>query len=410
MLKNIIVVCDSASVRGGIEGVAFTEAKGLAKQGLNVYLFAAMGPIDKTLEENGVRVTCLWQQDILSNPNRMEAVKQGLYNVKAHDELKNFLRDFNPLDTIVHVHGWTKALSSSVFSASAYYGFKVVITIHDYFSVCPNGGFYNYPKKKICDLRPLSMRCICRNCDSRSYPTKLFRVIRSFMQRREMFKNKQLYFIYISRITHDAVIPLIKRYIKDAFFLRNPAQIESTQPVNITDNDTYLFIARLSLEKGVELFCQAMTDLGLKGCVLGDGYLRGRMERRYPNVVFEGWVEGKKKEKLIRKGKCLVFPSLWYEGSPLTILEMMSYGIPCIVPDKCAASDEVIDGKTGYIFKSGDLVSLEEAIRRYEKTDLTKMQQNIQKVFNTTDCSPKTHVTNLLHIYASIFKDEDTSK
>ena len=98
----------------------------------------------------------------------------------------------------------------------------------------------------------------------------------------------------------------------------------------------------------------------------------------------------------------LVFPSLWYEGSPLTILEMMTYGIPCIVPDRCAASEDVEDGKTGYIFKTGDLASLEEAILRYEEADIATMQRNIISTFNSAECSPETHTTNLLHIYESI--------
>ena len=48
-----------------------------------------------------------------------------------------------------------------------------------------------------------------------------------------------------------------------------------------------------------------MTDLGLKGRVLGDGYLRENLEHEYPNVTFDGWVEGEQKEDIIRKGKCL---------------------------------------------------------------------------------------------------------
>ena len=405
MLKNIIILCDSAAVRGGIENVAFVEAKELARRQYNVMLFAAMGPVDKTLEEAGVRVVCLGQCDILSNPDRVAATRQGIFNTVAYCRLLDILKDFGPADTVVHIHGWTKALSAAVFRATARYGFKMAITIHDYFSVCPNGGFYNYPSAEICTRKPLSPGCICCNCDSRSYPTKLFRVVRSFVQRRNMFKNRNIYMIYISRITRDAVLPHLGTHVRQSFYLRNPAQIQSGQPVDVAGNDIYLFIARLSPEKGVKMFCRAMTDLGLKGCVLGDGYLREELERAYPNVTFAGWVGGDEKDRLIRLGKCLVFPSLWYEGSPLTILEMMSYGIPCIVPDRCAASEEVDDGRTGFVFKSGDQKSLEEAIKKYEKADIGAMQRNILSTFDAEGCSPEAHMTNLLKIYESILED-----
>lgn len=405
MLKNIVFVCDSSHILGGIENVAFTAAKELASRHFNVYMFTAIGPIDKTLVEAGILVTCLNQYDILSNPNRLSAIRQGIFNKKAYHQLKELLKKLDPEETIIHIHGWTKALSSSVFLAIAYYDFKIVVTTHDYFTVCPNGGFYNYQQSKICNKKPLSLNCICSNCDSRSYPIKLFRVIRSLVQRRNMFRNKQLYFIYISKITYKAVIPYIEKHIKGTFYLRNPAKIQNKLPVDIVHNDIYLFIARLSPEKGARLFCQAITDLKLKGCVLGDGYLKEKLVEAYPNIEFVGWVDGNKKDAIIRKGKGLVFPSLWYEGAPLTVLEMMSYGIPCIVPDKCAASEEIVEGITGYIFKSGDLASLKENIQRYEKTDLRKMQHNILSSFDASGCSPETHTTNLIRIYDKILNE-----
>lgn len=405
MLKNIILVCDCAHVLGGIENVAFTSAKELVKRHYNVYIFSAQGPIDTSLTEAGVHVICLNQYDILSNPNRLSAVIQGLFNFKAYKSFKEFLINFSPSDTIIHYHCWTKALSSSIFSATANYNFKIAITLHDYFTVCPNGGFYIYPKNKICEKRPLSYKCVLCNCDSRSYPQKLYRVLRSFFQEYNIRKNKNINIIYISQHTHDAVLPYIGHYINKNFYLRNPISICKRQPVNICENDTYLFIARLSPEKGAKLFCQAITELGLKGCVLGDGYLRSELEKMYPNIIFTGWVNGEQKDILIRKGKGLIFPSLWYEGSPLTILEMKSYGIPCIVPDRCAAAEEITNGSTGYIFKTGDLNSLKEAILEYEHTNIAEMQKNILSTFQLSDCLPESHVTKLLEIYNNILNN-----
>ena len=46
MLKNVIIVCDCAHILGGIENVAFSSAKELVKQNINVYLFTSQGPVD----------------------------------------------------------------------------------------------------------------------------------------------------------------------------------------------------------------------------------------------------------------------------------------------------------------------------------------------------------------------------
>ena len=34
---------------------------------------------------------------------------------------------------------------------------KFVVTAHDYFLACPNGGFYNYSEGRHCNLKPLSL-------------------------------------------------------------------------------------------------------------------------------------------------------------------------------------------------------------------------------------------------------------
>lgn len=74
MLKNVIIVCDCAHILGGIENVAFSSAKELVKQNINVYLFTSQGPVDQSLIDSGIHVICLNQYDMLSNPNRLLAV------------------------------------------------------------------------------------------------------------------------------------------------------------------------------------------------------------------------------------------------------------------------------------------------------------------------------------------------
>lgn len=69
--------------------------------------------------------------------------------------------------------------------------------------------------------------------------------------------------------------------------INNPIETKfTTEYVSIEKNETYLFIARLSLEKGLDLFCDAISQLGLKGCVLGDGYLLESYRQKYPTIEF----------------------------------------------------------------------------------------------------------------------------
>lgn len=402
MLRNIILINDFGFINGGAGKVAITSAKLLAQQGYNVTFLTAVPPVDKELIEKGVHVVSLGQKDILSNPNRFQAMYQGIWNVKAAKALEGILSQYNADETVVHFHCWMKALSCSLWKVMAKSQIKVAITLHDYFLFCPNGGLFNYQKLKICHKKPSSMSCLLCNCDSRSYIQKIWRFIRQMVQAYWLVRNRNISFISISDLNEKVSKPSLNHISRKWYRLQNPIEINSHSFVNIADNDIYLFVARLSAEKGVELFCQAITELNLKGCVLGDGYLKDSLQKKYPNIDFAGWVTGENKETIIRRGRALVFPSLWYEGAPLTIVEMESYGLPCIVPDKCAASEEIVDGKTGFVFKSGSLPSLKEALIKCENCKIEFLQKNILDSFNPNMYSEDTHLKSLVSIYTDI--------
>lgn len=402
MLKNIIIVNDFAYINGGASKVAIESAIGLARLKYHVTFFTAVGPIDDRLENVGIRVICLWQKDILSDPNRMRAIFQGLWNEKVKRCFNKLLSEYDQAETIVHIHGWIKALSPSLWSSIANNELKAIVTLHDYFLFCPNGGLFNYQDKIICHIKPCSVSCYKCNCDSRSYLQKLWRNIRQIIFNGVLNKVKGLSVIYISELNKAVSIQQLKHKTSTWFYVKNPVIINNSQVVEITSNDIYLFVGRLSSEKGIELFCKAITELGLNGEVLGDGPLKSEMEKRYPKIQFRGWQSGVELKRYISKAKALVFPSLWYEGAPLTIIEMLSYGIPCIVPDQCAASEEIIDGKNGFVFKTGNLQSLKQAIVQLESSHLLEMQQAIDIKWIKEEYSLKRHCENLIECYNQI--------
>ena len=379
-IKNIIILCDVATANGGASKVAIQSAIGLSGLGLNVIFFSSVGPIDPLLQESGIQVVCLNQKDILSEKNRFKAFTQGLWNHKAYSRLREILDEYDVEDTVVHSHVLIKALSPSLWAVLSKYRFNVFVTLHDYFLFCPNGGLYNYKKQQICSKCPSSLRC---------FVTKAFANI------------QDIRFISISSLNKQLCLPYLKRYAKGWYELHNPIEVNTKDPVDIMNNHAYLFMSRLSPEKGLDLFCEAMTRLGLEGVVLGDGELRNEYEKKYPNIKFAGWVTGKIKEDYIKSSKALVFPSRWYEGAPLTIIELKSYGIPCIVPDLCAASEEIEDGRTGLIFETGNIDSLIRGLERYETMDILSLQRNIIENFDASIYSLRTHCQNLLNIYNS---------
>lgn len=400
MLKNIVIVNDWGCIEGGAANVAINTAIALASQ-YNVYLFCAVKPIEPRLEEAGVQVICVDKIDVLHDPSRIHAIANGIWDRQVEKNFENMLFKLNKNETIVHVHTWTKALSSSVFSVTSKLAFHVVVTLHDFFCFCPNGGFYNYKSNHICHQKPMSLGCILTNCDARSYPQKLWRVLRMATQNKVLWSNHKLSFISISNLTDKVCVPLINHRAK-VYNLKDPVDIKEQTPNDIINNDYYICMSRLSPEKGTELFCRAISELGFKGIVMGDGYLKNELQKKYPNVIFTGWVTGEEKEKYFRKAKCFVFTSLWYETFGLAVAEAKSYGIPCIVPDECAASEQVDDSKTGYIFKTGNLESLKSTLQKYESSNIISLQKNLISIFSVKENSMSNHIASLVAIYKKI--------
>lgn len=337
-IENVVVVNDFNYTQGGASKVAIDTARILKEQGINVFFFSAVEKEEEKID--GITYISTNQNEALKEKNKIKGAINGIYNFKARNEMKKLLKMLDRNSTIIHVHGWTKALSCSVFDIAFKMKFKVILTLHDYFTACPNGGYFNYRKNEICHFKPLTWECIKCNCDSRNYGFKLYRVIRQFVQNKIVKLNDKLEnVITISEFSEKILTPTIGKKT-NITRIYNPIDIdENVEKVDVSKNQYYLYVGRISKEKGVDLFCQAITELRYKGIVVGDGNEKERLEKMYPNIEFTGWKNKEEVKEYMKGAKALVFPSRWYETAGLTVLEAQTLGIPCIVNKKCAASE-----------------------------------------------------------------------
>jgi glycosyltransferase involved in cell wall biosynthesis len=95
-----------------------------------------------------------------------------------------------------------------------------------------------------------------------------------------------------------------------------------------------IYIGRLSDEKQPEVFLNLLENLGIPGLIMGDGYLRAKLESRKKldsiDVIFLGHVSNPWENVL--PGDLLVVPSAW-EGDGIVILEGVSHNMPILVSD-----------------------------------------------------------------------------
>ncbi len=384
-VKNVIVVSDYGYVEGGAGQIAHQTALALRQAGLRVLFFCGMPPVSEALTNAGIETVCLGQADLLREKNKAKAFFQGIHNKKAVKAFGEVLEKFSPEDTVIHVHTWTKVLSSGIFPVADKRGFRTFITVHDYFLVCPKGGLLNFRKGEICEYKPMSFRCVTCNCDTRSYAQKAFRVLRQRRQNKNIFTCKHLSYIFISEFSQTQ---FLKRYGGIAehkrYFLQNPVVFdENRSRVPCESNAEYLFIGRLAEEKGIRLFCEGVTKANVKAIVVGDGELRAELQEKYPQIEFVGWKTKAEMLPYLQRARCLIFPSICYETFGLTAMEGMAYGIPVLCSDLTAASDYVQDGENGFIYAGKDVIGLCEAIARCNVD--ARVEEMSRNAFETFD-------------------------
>jgi glycosyltransferase involved in cell wall biosynthesis len=401
-LEAIVVVNDFAYVQGGASSVAINEAIGLAHAGYRVILFTAVGPISNELRLAPLEVICLEQEQLQDVKLKKIVALQGIWNSKAYVHFQTLLNGLNPQRTIIHVHGYTKALSASPVRAAVNRGFKIVCTIHDFFLVCPNGALFNYQKSEPCGLDPLSVSCVLSSCDKRSYAHKIYRVARAAVQSQVgKLPGGVSDYICLSSRSND----IMKHFLpeKSKFYkLANEVDVSKLDPVDVAAHSQILFIGRLEAEKGITLLLEAASKTSTKITFVGDGPLRALVEQSHGCTV-TGWLSMAEVQNMLDHARCIVFPSLWYETFGLVVEQAAARGVPAIVSDVTAAAERVTHGKTGWIFKSNKVDELRSCLEEAKNDGIIQVRgKEAYAGYWTTREASKTHMQGLVRIYDQI--------
>lgn len=409
---NIVVATDFAYEYGGAAKIALGSAKGLAARGHDVILFSAVGPIAEDLRNvPGLRHVCLDQDDVWHDPNPLRAAAHSLWNRQAASRMVEVLTGMDPARTIVHLHSWTKALSSSVVRAAESRGVHVVMTLHDFLAVCPNGALFNHRTGCRCQLRPLSTACVRTNCDAHNYSHKLWRVTRQVVQQSVgHLPQAGGDFVAVSAVSE----PLLRELLPPGSRLhrvQNFTEVPRETPVPVAHNDKVVYVGRLASEKGPQLLAECAQRLEVPVVFVGDGELAPVVRERCPSAEITGWLSSEQVREHLRRARVLVFPSLWVEMQGLVVAEAAAMGVPSIVPDTSAARDWVTDRETGLWFQTGDADDLcrKLAMVMNEPALAARMGQAAYRDFWASPPTLDRHARQLEVVYESILEGRKTA-
>ena len=358
-----VIVSDFGSVNGGAAKVAIESARGLAEAGIEIVFACAIGPVSERLDHPLISVAQFAGEEVWQVGSKLAAARQGIWNAGAHSFLNELLARQPRGETLVHLHQWTKAFSPAAIAAAGESGLPVAVTMHDYFSFCPVGGYFDFKANAVCRRKPMSPGCIGRNCDRASYPHKLVRVARQFGSDKAMRRLDAPLFIHVSDFACRFAMPFLPQQARHVV-IENMMEAQKRPPIDAARNRHALFLGRFTQEKAADVLAKAAHAADMPVRFVGEGPLAGGISRVNPQAEIHGWVPAEHVFDEIAQARCLVLPSLWYEPGPLVIAEARSLGVPVILARTTGPASWVVDGEDGLLVEGGDVAGLSAALTR----------------------------------------------
>lgn len=352
-LDRVVILNDFSVMRGGATGTALASERLLRDRGVPVTFIAGDDARSSDRESVPAEGVNIGGKHILALSPAIAALK-GLHNSEAGSAISKWIDTYDTSRTVYHLHGWTKILSPSVFGALRPVASRLVISAHDFFLVCPNGGYFNFQRARPCELEPMGVRCLCTACDRRSYGHKLWRFARQNV-RTALFDLRSSVGAVLP--VHDEMVPhLVKGGIprERLHIMRNPVSPWRRARVRAESNRAFIFVGRLDEDKGADLLARAARRAGVAVRMIGDGPLKELLATEYSEVEQLGWRSRDDIVELVGDARVLVMPSRTRETFGIAALEAAMSGIPVVLSTYAMIADEVVRSGFGVSFNPYD--------------------------------------------------------
>ena len=329
---------------------------------------------------------------------KLRAFFSGVYSGSARRRMRELLTETRP--DLVHVHNVYPLISPSVLVECRRAGVPVVMTVHNYRLVCPNG--LHMVNGQVCE-RCCGGReywCILRNCTG-EFLKSVGYALRNWVARK--------WRLFLDNVTLYAALTEFQRQrLIAAGFPRDRIQVIPNMAAPIkADPETGLghyvgYVGRISPEKGLPLLMAAARNcLDVVFKAAGTYERMPNLPQQAPaNFEFLGHLNAEALAEFYRACRIVVLPSTWFEGFPMVLAEAMLRGKP-IVCSRIGGLPEIVDdGVTGLLFEPGNVEELAEKVRcLWDSPDLCRQMGEAGRQKALREYSPDRYYERLMALY-----------
>ncbi len=325
-----------------------------------------------------------------------------IYSREAKKKMTALIAATKP--DVCHVHNIYTQLSPSILSALRAKGIPVVMTVHDHHLISPAYNIWAQGCGK--DHRNTGLMGAFRSKFHKGSSlaslaqTSVYKLHRTL----GLYRNNIDVFICPSRY--------MKRQLVRGGFPEEKIQVV---PYGIhVDRDTpsvgsdsyFLYVGRLSEEKGVAMAIRAAKLAGVPLKIVGDGPQANwlhKLAHGSENIEFLGFRSGEALADLYRGAMAVVLPSRVHENAPLVILEAAAHGKLVIASDVGGVGELVQDHQTGLLLHPLDLDGWTEAMLRiYHDSDLQSTLAKNARAIAEQSYTLDRHYMSIERIYQSV--------
>ncbi|TPE43070.1 glycosyltransferase family 4 protein [Pontibacter mangrovi] len=323
------------------------------------------------LEEHGHTVEKLTftNNDVNSISEKLQAALGIVYNPKGARAVEEKIKELRP--DVVHVHNFFPLVSPAVFYVCQKLNVPVVMTLHNYRLICPSSYIHYHGKLHMENVHKIFPAAAIRDRayrDSR-FQTASVVLTTGLHKLLGTFRNKVDLLITLT--------PGAARLFQDSSLNPRPEQLvvkpNFTADLGLGNperEDYFLFVGRLSPEKGLDTLLKAHALHPFKLKVVGDGPLRSMVEAhaaKYSSLEYLGYQKRDKVVEELKSARGLIFPSEWPEMFGMSIIEAFSTGTP-VVASKIGGGEYLVQHQhNGLHFEPGNAQDLCEKVQELER-------------------------------------------
>lgn len=301
----------------------------------------------------------------------------SIWNFNSVKVVKNTIKAFQP--DVVHIHNWHFALGPLVFRVINAQGIPVVHTIHNYRLLCPSAILLHKGQLFTDSLR--------QSFPWKAVQNKVYRssFVLTFWLAFVVWFHKQIG-TWKKIDSYVCLTPFaVNLFQKSNFgvakeqFSVKPNFTTASEIVPVIEKENYfLFIGRLSEEKGIEMLLNAFKELPFLLKIAGEGPLKNRVVQtvnEFDNMNYLGNLTQNEVAMTLGKAQALIISSVCFEGMPMTILEAFSTTTPVIASNLGAMSSLILNGYNGFHFEPGNVENLKKVVSRFDALSLMEKNQ-----------------------------------